>query len=210
MNSFKIYTPQRKAFFTNDIKMLLIAIGGSLSLFFLIIVLKQHDLSWFLVVLSIFFVFAFFVLSLYYAFSGLYKNKVLEGTIEGDITFEGDRIIVNNKEYLVSALKKISFTCFDDYVDRMDTSRHTFNNRKSNGVDNIIELYFEDGKKLAYNFQLIKRYQLRDIREQLINYHNTGKLHFLQLIAILGIEDYNAIQNFKETIKQIIHGTKSI
>jgi len=61
-------------------------------------------------------------------------------------------------------------------------------------------LTLKSGEKIISNFQLTARYQIRDIREQLIQYYLVGKLDFLNLTAILGIEDYNAIQNFKQTL----------
>ncbi|MCO6146766.1 hypothetical protein [Flavobacterium sp. NRK1] len=123
-------------------------------------------------------------------------RKKEESHLNGEITFLDNRIIVNDKIFSIDALSGIKFSCFDDYVGKIDT----VNGKISKGVNNSIGIYSKNGEKNIYYFQLDHRYQIRDIREQLIQYHLSGKLDFMHLIAILGMEDYNAIENFKKTL----------
>lgn len=127
----------------------------------------------------------------------IFFRKKEKGCLDGEITFLDDQIIVNDTVFAIDALENIHFSCFDDYTGRII---NTAENKLSEGVGNAVELYLNENRKNIFYFQLTERYQIRNIREQLIHYHLAGKLDFLNLIAILGIEDYNAIQNFKQTL----------
>lgn len=124
-------------------------------------------------------------------------KKKEEYHLDGEITFLDNRILVNDKVFSVDALSMINFLFFDDYKGKVINPTDT---KLSDGVSNIVELYGKDGQKTIFNFQLDHRYQVRDIREQLIQYHLSGKLEFTNLVNILGLESFNAIQNFKNEL----------
>lgn len=124
---------------------------------------------------------------------GFLKRKPEKEKI-GEIVFHSDKIILAGKELFLSDLQRISIPDFNDYTGRNDMSK------LSAGNDNKVELHWPDGKKETYYIVLEKRYQLRDINEQLISYHKAGKFDFDNLVAIFGLENYNAIQNFKNTL----------
>lgn len=128
-------------------------------------------------------------------FSFFRKNE--DSHLDGEITFLDNRIIVNDSIISIDALDSIVFSGFDDYQGRIISVSY---NKVSKGIDNKVALHCKDGKNIIYYFQLDYRYQMRDIREQLIQYHMAGKLDFLNLVAILGIEGYNAIENFKNEL----------
>jgi hypothetical protein len=128
-------------------------------------------------------------------FSFFSKNE--DSHLDGEITFLDNRIIVNDSIISIDALDSIVFSGFEDYQGRIIS---VSDNKLSKGIDNKVMLNYKDGKNRAYYFQLDYRYQMRDIREQLIQYHMAGKLDFLNLVAILGIEGYNAIENFKNEL----------
>lgn len=112
----------------------------------------------------------------------------------GEIVFHSDKIIMAGKELFLSDLQRISIPDFNDYTGRSDGSK------PSAGNGNKVEFYWSGGKKETYYITLEKRYQLRDISEQLTSYYKAGKFDFDNLVAILGLENYNAIQNFKNTL----------
>ena len=124
-------------------------------------------------------------------------RKKEEIRLVGEITFLDNRILVNDEVFSIDALEKLAFTNFDDYQGKVLTDE-----KLSEGLDNTIELYLKDSKRLIYNIQQQYRYQLRELRPQLVNYHNDGKLDFLNLIAILGIDGYNAIRIFKNSLPE--------
>lgn len=109
-----------------------------------------------------------------------------------------DKIIVNQAEVFIKDIDKISFS-IRDYKGMKTSLKGELDGCKSNGVGNSVILYDKTGNRQIY-FQLLSEYALRDIKEQLIHYHVKGKLHFLQLIDILGISRYEDIQEFKKEI----------
>lgn len=200
MNTFKIYIPVNKNVRIGKwgIMALIVIICVSPMLFERH-VLEIERVSWFSTIMLAFYMVAVPLALLYFTVAKFYKKEQLKGILKGDLIFTNTEIIIENKVHPIQDIKNVSFVCFDDYVGRKDTSRYSLKGI-SNGVDNAVELYFSNGKKVTYHFQMTERYELRDIREQLIAYHKAGKLHFLNLIDVLGIEDYNAIQNFKNTL----------
>jgi len=122
-------------------------------------------------------------------------QKREKGYLEGNLIFLDNNIKINDRVLNIDAVEMIHFPLFDDYAGKIINAE-----KVSEGVDNNVMLTLKSGEKIISNFQLTARYQIRDIREQLIQYYLAGKLDFLNLTAILGIEDYNAIQNFKQTL----------
>jgi len=124
-------------------------------------------------------------------------RKKDESHLDGEITFLDNRILVNDNVFSIDAVKSISFSCFDDYKGKVINPAE---NKVSEGINNVVEILSKEGKKHVYYFQLDHRYQIRDMREQLIQYHLADKLDFNLLVNMLGLESYNAIQNFKNEL----------
>ena len=124
---------------------------------------------------------------------GFLKRQHLKKEV-GEITFHSDKIIIDGKEFLLSSIEKVSIPYFNDYIGR------TEGNKPSEGNGNVIELYESEKGKQTYYILLERRYQLRDVSSQLIAYYKAGKFDFENLTLILGLENYNAIQNFKNTL----------
>ena len=120
-------------------------------------------------------------------------------TTEGIIAFEKDNITVDGTIYNVSTIEKLEFTDYGNFL-RKNESFSGDKESWPNGKDVRVFIKLEDGDEVMKYFQLTHRGQMQDIRLQLVHYHNEGKLHFLNLIDILGIEDYNAIQIFKKSL----------
>ena len=116
--------------------------------------------------------------------------------LDGELVFLDDSIVINEKMLIINSIESLYFRLFDDYIGKV-----TVNGGVSAGYGNVVDIVTTDGKNCIVHFQLTRRYQIRDIREQLIIYYKAGRLSFENLIDILGIEDYNAIQNFKKTLQ---------
>jgi|GEM_PF-1085089 len=122
-------------------------------------------------------------------------------TIDGTITFETERIIINEVRYDLAEITKLEFTDYKDFLRKGES----FSGDKKdwpNGKDVGLSLRLKEGNDVVKYLQLTHRKQMQDVRPQLVHYHNSGKLHFLNLIDILGIEDYNAIQIFKNSLSE--------
>ncbi len=143
-------------------------------------------------------VFLFGVLVRVFAFFFVKKPK---RTIAGDIIFDKEIITINGNEYTLGSIEKIEFTDLGNYLRKNETF---IGDKQSwpNGKDIRVIMDVASGENLIIHFQLNHRHQMQDIRPQLVHYHNEGKLHFLNLIDILGIEDYNAIQIFKNSLPE--------
>ena len=119
------------------------------------------------------------------------KERFVE---DGDIIFYDDRIIIDDNMFQLDQINMIDIFQFDDYVGKM------LKEVVSQGIGNVVRIHLADEQILSSNFQQLHRYQIRDIRDQLIAYYKAGKFDFDNLTMILGLENYNAIQNFKNTL----------
>lgn len=114
----------------------------------------------------------------------------------GEIVFHNDKIVVTGRDILLTDLQQIRIPVFHDYYGRNDKGNI------SQGDNNVVELLLTNGNKEIYYFALIERYEIRSIKEQLIAYHKAGKFDFDNLTLVLGLEDYNAVLNFKNAISK--------
>ncbi|MFL9838028.1 hypothetical protein ABS768_11000 [Flavobacterium sp. ST-75] len=112
----------------------------------------------------------------------------------GEIVFHNDKIVVAGKEILLAELQQIRIPVFHDYYGRNDRGN------TSQGDNNLIELLLMGGNKETYYFALSERYEVRSIKDQLITYYKAGKFEFDNLTLVLGLEDYNAVLNFKRSL----------
>lgn len=203
MNSFKIYVPVKKFYFTPNKIIYFLAGFGFLPMAFELFILKHEssEVSKFSTGcfgVCVIAVFGGVIVRAIYAS----KQKLLQGKIEGDIAFNTDFITINTDEYLLEGIEKISFTHFNDYLGKKQSDKSYYNDGVSNGVENAVIVTLKNRKDISCHFQQQYRYQLREMRPVLVHYHNEGKLHFLNLIDILGIQDYNAIQIFKKSLPE--------
>ena len=131
---------------------------------------------------------------------GFAKPDPLRGVLNGFITFEKEKITFDQQIFRLEDFKKIEITNNDYYGRLKSYSKGNFNSTISNGVDNKIEITFYNGEKKMFYFELYNSEDLQKVKEELINYYLNGKMHFLNLIDVLGITKYEEIQNFKEEI----------
>ncbi len=199
MKRFKIYTPKNKFYWSNNLIVYSLLVFCFLPVGIEVFMLKHENdqVSGFSRILAYGIPIMLFV-SVIFGIISFFQHRPLRGMLDGEIIFESERIIINGKEFDIASLTKISFVILD-YKGMFIGGRGDLNGRKSNGVGNRIALY-KNGTPQVYYFQLEYKGQLKNIKEQLIQYHLAGKLHFLQLIDILGISKYDEIQEFKKEI----------
>lgn len=130
--------------------------------------------------------------------SGLFGFLRRKGqkSLLGEIVFHNDKIVVPGRDILLTDLQQIRIPVFHDYYGRNDKGNI------SQGNNNVVELLEANGNKETYYFALSERYEMRSIKEQLIAYHKVGKFDFDNLTLVLGLEDYNAVLNFKNAISK--------
>ena len=199
MYKFKIFTKVKKIYFTNNLIIYSILLIGFIPLWFRLYILKNDDLSYFEEILLLVSV-SSLIIGLIFKFFGLSKYKPLKGIFNKDLVFENDKIMIGADIYLIADIKKIELNS-EDYVGALRYyNKSDFNGALSNGEKNILKLKLNNGDILEFNFQQNDKYEMQNIREQLIIYHTKGKLHFLNLINTLKITDYDEIQTFKKTL----------
>ena len=74
--------------------------------------------------------------------------------------------------------------------------------KKSNGLDNYLDLSLKTGETLKVHFFQDPHKQIGRCKELLIQYHKSGILSWLHLIHLLEITRYEEIQVFKKKISQ--------
>ena len=133
-------------------------------------------------------------------FFGLYKSnkhRTLKGELISELVFQKDKILIDDTGYHLDNIKKISIENTFDYKGRYTYSKGNFDGSLSNGVENELLIYLNNDEKIQVNFQQVNEDDILNEREILIHYSNRGKLHYLNLLKILQIQNYDEIQNFK-------------
>ena len=129
-----------------------------------------------------------------------FKYEKLKGCFEGTIEFHENKIKVDKTEYEIEKIKKIEIYAGDYKGKWKPTSKTNYDNALSNGVENVLRIIMENETIAIYFEQNVKN-EIKIAEKQLVNYYKTGKIHWLHLIDILGINDYDEIQQFKSTIR---------
>ena len=124
------------------------------------------------------------------------KYKTLKGDLNSDLEFQNDKVLIAEKEYPITSIQKIEINSFD-FKGALKGHR-SFDGTLSNGVDNTLKIYLNDKTKIELNFQQTTENEIKNEKENLITYCNLGKLHYLNLLEILAISNYDEIQKFKE------------
>lgn len=146
---------------------------------------------------------AFFIGGTLYKFSRFAKPEKLNGKLVGFLEFKLDSIIIDQEQYSIDEIEKISIVNNDFYGKGTGSSRG-FDSNLSNGVDNYLTLTLKDKRKVSCMFEIYYEQDIRKLDEFLIDYYSLGKMDFNQLINILKlkrneIEDFKKIYNIKAT-----------
>lgn len=128
------------------------------------------------------------------------QYKRLDGKIDRFLTFDFEEITIDKSIIKLTDIKKIEASFFDYVGRKRGVSFYDFDGDLSNGVDNFLTLHMNDGGSINTFFFQQSGNESKKVKEQLIHYHLKGKIHFLHLIDLLGITDYDEIQEFKKEI----------
>jgi hypothetical protein len=191
---YKILTKSKKFYWTANSVFYSIMLVTTLPVFIKLNILKSENVTTFDKSLLSIMLFGF-VGTIIYGISKYNKFVTLKGELNTDLEFKNDRIIINEKEYLINFIQKIELNACD-YKGAYSGFRN-FDGTLSNGVDNTLKIYLNDNDKIEINFQQNLENELRNEKDILLNYCNNGKLHYLNLLDILGINNYEEIQKFK-------------
>ena len=200
MNKFSLFIKVKKIYISRSLMINTLCLIFISPLIFKTIFLKRTNLFDLEIVMAVFacvLVFIGVITKLY----GQFNYEILKGQISGFIEFHNEKIVINNKIYEVGEIKKIEIYN-GDYKGKWKSKLKTnYNNALSNGVDNLVRIIMEDEKEnIDVNFLQNENFELRKVENQLVYYHKLGKIHWLHLLDILNITDYDEIQKFKNSI----------
>ena len=163
------------------------------------LIISNYSLNYLFKILAGSGVALFIVLSIYKLIQ-MKRHEKIWGTFTGDLIFYSDKISVNNIIYNISDINRIEIDA-RDYYERDNygiAAKHDFNGSLSNGIDNQLIIYFNNGQSQCIRFEQRKKGDLLKLKVILIDYYSQNKLSMLKLLEALNITDYAEIQEFKK------------
>ncbi|MGQ7947184.1 hypothetical protein [Flavobacterium sp. WC2509] len=142
--------------------------------------------------------FAFLIGGILYKFSRFGMPEKLNGKLDGFLEFKLDSIIIDQKQYSIDEIEKISIVN-NDFYGKVTRFRSGFDSNLSNGVDNHLTLTLNDKRKVSCMFEIYYEQDIRKLDKILINYCSLGKMDFYRLKDILKLES-EEIEDLKKTI----------
>lgn len=193
---YKILTKSKKFYWTINSRIYTILLFTLLPVFIKLNLFKNQNVTFFdktlfvIGISTILFGFAIRLLR-------FNKYKTLKGELISELEFLEDKIIIGDKQYLLEDIQKIEINAFD-FKGLIIYSKGDLDGNLSNGVDNLLKIYLANQNKIEINFQQIVKNEIRNDQVNLISYCNQNKLHYLNLLQIMGINNYYEIQKFKK------------
>ncbi|MES2448821.1 MAG: hypothetical protein V4546_16675 [Bacteroidota bacterium] len=141
------------------------------------------------------------LLPIYFSIAAFFKHKPINGAISGILQIGFDLIIVTDNHYSINNISKIDFH-FIDYFGQLQSSvRANFNPLLSQGVSNAIEFTDKNNQIHLVYFKLNYKYEHERLFPFITEMIKINKISFLRGIELLGINDYDKIQEFKKQLK---------
>jgi len=198
-NEFRIFIPEKKFLWTaNKVIFSVLASLATIAIIFYEFE-EHHPIGNIALELAMFIVMASFIVVII----NFNRKKTLNGTLDGMLKLEHDRIIVGQEEVKLEELNSIDFHA-NDYIGLRDTHSYIYYNPHiSNGVNNFCVLKLKGGAEKKIWFQQEDKGELTKNRDLLIGYHLKGKMSFLRLFRILGISKTKEVKAFKESLKKL-------
>lgn len=125
-----------------------------------------------------------------------FQYEKLNGELNQNLKFTTEGIMIDEELFHINSIKKIEIESFD-YKGRSINHKRAFKARKSLGTRNKLKIVLNNKTTIELFFQQINKNQIFKDKFILIKYSNLDKLHYLNLLDILKISDYDEIQMFK-------------
>lgn len=127
-----------------------------------------------------------------------YAIEKLHGTLNSSLVLKRDSITIGDRFIHLSEILNMSISV-DDYEGSITHGSRS--HKYSIGVHNYFKLKLKSGETIHLMFQMQSASDLSRARDLFLHYYESEILHFINLIDILGIQDYDEIQKFKSTLK---------
>lgn len=143
------------------------------------------------------------IVGIFLKFKGFVEIEPLRGTLEGDLIFEKESIIINNKSYSLNEINTIKISN-DDYRGKLiHFTQGNVGPALSNGTNNCIILFLKSKENLKVSFELINSNDFQKIKTTLIEYNLKGKMDFEEIAHVLGEKSRYDIQELQGQITKI-------
>lgn len=134
---------------------------------------------------------------------GFTEIEPLRGTLEGDLIFEKDSIIIENKHYLLDEINKIKISN-DDYIGKsINYFKENVGPALSNGTNNYLVIFLKSKEPIKVFFELINSNDFQKIKPILIEYYLKKKIDFDEMTYVLGEKSSSDLRELKEEISKI-------
>lgn len=193
MNSFRIFRPDNKFYWTNNRIIYTIIIVGIVPAIIECIITFDDRITNPISLIGIFVTAVSFMLGIFIGFFGYSRYEPLLGVFKGEIVFSNDAITVEGNTFLIEDVQTIFISNFD-YKGRIEINprdRLNFNGKMSQGINNSVSLRLNSGDIITCNFQQEGQFNMENIRHQLIHYNKLGKLDMVNLNEILDIYNFS-------------------
>jgi hypothetical protein len=121
-------------------------------------------------------------------FVSFFIHKPLNGKLEGEIIFENDSIIINDKKYMLRTINDLDFL-FADYYGKMSSNGRDLNPKLYQGVGNYIT--FSDNMNVTQTlyFQMLNKDSHLALSPFINEAIRAKKMSFNRGIELVGIEN---------------------
>lgn len=130
-----------------------------------------------------------------------FRYQKLDGNFNGDLIFFEDKIILGEETILISEVKKIKI--YNENHKGKYLWRKTLKPKLQQGIDNSIKIELLNGEIITKYFLQNKKNEITTVGTILKKYHTHNKIHFQNLIELLGMNDYNEIQKLKRELNNM-------
>lgn len=196
---YQIFTPEKRKF---EITPNSIVYGlWIFSILWFTINDTLHDLEILFEPYKTFYLIILVLLPIYFSIAAFFKHKRLNGKINGILKIDFDLITVNDNVYSINSISKIDFHFIDYYGELQSSVRANFNPLLSQGVSNAVEFTDKNNQIHLVYFRLNYKNEHERLFPFITQMIKINKISFLRGIELLGINDYDKIQEFKKQLK---------
>ncbi|NJB84222.1 hypothetical protein [Wenyingzhuangia aestuarii] len=192
MKSFKIFTLVKNNIFNID---LIISLSFIVSISLVFLINKKNEFYY----LSIIFLIINLITIITISLINNFRYQKLNGKFDGELIFLEDKIILDKTTILISDIKNI-YIHIEDYKGKY-LWRKTLKPKLQQGVKNFIKIELLNENTIVKYFLQNEKNEIIKISNILEKYYLNKKIHFLHLIELLGINDYDEIQKIKIKLK---------
>lgn len=143
------------------------------------------------------------IIGIYLKIKNLFEIEPLRGILDGELIFEKESIIINNKHYSLNEINKIKISNNDYIGMSINYFKENIGPALSNGTNNSLVIFLKSKKPIEIFFELVNSNDFQKIKPILIEYYLKGKMDFEEITSVLGEKNSSDLRELKEEISKI-------